>query len=154
MKKLILAAVMTTAIAYAGDAQVELEHAIKSPSGVESVAEDMSAMKAAGRCGAAQSTTKRKTVKYTQSRADVELEHAIKSPSGVDGVAEDMSAMKAAGKCSADQSGKIKTKTKVKPHKPSKAELELEHANRLPTGDDGYTKGMGNMKAQGKCGSN
>ena len=98
MKKLILAAVMTAGIAYAGDAQVELEHAIKSPSGVESVAEDMSAMKAAGRCGAGQGAAK-KSAKYTKSRADIELEHAIKSPSGVDGVSGDMSAMKAAGKC-------------------------------------------------------
>ena len=52
-----------------------------------------------------------------------------------------------------DQSAKVKTKTKAKEHTPSKSELELEHANRLPTGDDSVGKDMGNMKAQGKCGS-
>jgi len=88
---------------------------------------------------------------YAQNKAALELEHANKTANDEESVGGDMSAMKAAGKCNADQSGKIKTKTKAKTHKPSKSELELEHANRLPTGDDGYTKGMGNMKAQGKC---
>ncbi len=99
MKKLILLSVLTLGILYANDAQTELEHAIKSPSGVESVAEDMSAMKAAGKCGAGQGTAKNRSAKYVKSTADIELEHAIKSPSGTDGVSEDMSAMKAAGKC-------------------------------------------------------
>jgi len=53
--------------------------------------------------------------------------------------------MKAAGKCNADQSGKIKPKVKRKAHKPSKSELELEHANRLPAGEDGYTKDTHNF---------
>ena len=88
------------------------------------------------------------------NQAATELEHANKTAASADGVAGDMSAMKAAGKCNADQSGKAKTKVKRKAHKPSKSELELEHANRLSTGDDSHNKGMGNMKAQGKCGSN
>jgi hypothetical protein len=89
---------------------------------------------------------------YAENKAATELEHQNKTANeGAENVGGDMSAMKAAGKCNADQSGKIKTKTKAKTHKPSKSELELEHANKLPTGVDGYTKGMGNMKAQGKC---
>lgn len=88
---------------------------------------------------------------YAENKAATELEHQSKLKTGDDSFAGDMSKMKAAGKCSADQSGKVKTKTKAKKHTPSKSELELEHANRLPTGVDGHTKGMGNMKAQGKC---
>ena len=88
------------------------------------------------------------------NQAATELEHANKTAAGADGVAGDMSKMKAAGKCNADQSGKAKTNVKRKAHKPSKSELELEHANRLSTGSDGHSKGMGKMKAQGKCGSN
>ena len=92
---------------------------------------------------------------YAENKAATELEHQIKTANaGAENVGGDMSKMKAAGKCNADQSGKMKPKVKSKAHKPSKSELELEHANRLPTGEDGYTKGMGNMKAQGKCGSN
>jgi hypothetical protein len=33
----------------------------------------------------------------------------------------------------------------------NQAALELEHANRLATGDDSVQQDMGNMKAQGKC---
>lgn len=91
---------------------------------------------------------------YAENKAATELEHQNKTANDAESVGGDMSKMKAAGKCNADQSGKAKTKAKRKAHKPSKSELELEHANRLPTGTDGYTKGMGNMKAQGKCGSN
>ena len=91
---------------------------------------------------------------YAENKAAVELEHANKTSTGVDGVAGDMSKMKAAGKCNADQSGKAKGTMKKKAHKPSKAELELEHANKLATGDDSVAGDMGNMKAQGKCGSN
>lgn len=89
------------------------------------------------------------------NQAALELEHANKTTTGVDGVTEDMSAMKAAGKCNADQVGKKKTPTKKRVEKKkTKAELELEHATKLPTGDDGVVGDMGNMKAQGKCGSN
>ena len=92
---------------------------------------------------------------YAENKAAQELEHQIGTANaGAENVGKDMSKMKAAGKCNADQSAKAKTKVKVKAHKPSKSELELEHANRLPTGTDSYNKSMGNMKAQGKCGSN
>ncbi len=86
-----------------------------------------------------------------ENKAAVELEHANKTATSVEGVSGDMSKMKAAGKCNADQSRKMKTKMKKKAHKPTKAELELEHANKLSTGDDSVKGDMGNMKAQGKC---
>jgi len=88
------------------------------------------------------------------NQAATELEHANKTAASADGVSGDMSAMKAAGKCNADQTGKKKTTKKHVEKKKTKAELEIEHANRLPGSDDGHTKGMGNMKEQGKCGSN
>ncbi|MGB5964958.1 MAG: hypothetical protein WBF77_00740 [Sulfurimonadaceae bacterium] len=86
--------------AYAeNEAQVELEHAIKTPSSLETPKEDMSKMKAAGKCGADQSTSKTKFEKSKQSNADLELEHQIKTPSSLEAPKEDMSKMKAAGKC-------------------------------------------------------
>jgi Skp family chaperone for outer membrane proteins len=91
---------------------------------------------------------------YAENKAAVELEHANKTAPSAESVAGDMSKMKAAGKCGAEQSGKAKKNIKRKAHKPTKAELELEHANKLSTGDDGVAGEMGDMKAQGKCGSN
>ncbi|MCF6244030.1 MAG: hypothetical protein L3J43_03220 [Sulfurovum sp.] len=88
-----------------------------------------------------------------ENKAAVELEHANKLATGSDSVSGDMSKMKAAGKCAADQSAKTKPKMKKKTHKPNKAELELEHANKLSTGSDSVAGDMGDMKAQGKCGS-
>jgi hypothetical protein len=84
-------------------------------------------------------------------KAAQELEHALKTATGDDSVDADMSKMKAAGKCNAGQSGKIKRVVKKKTRKPTKAELELEHANKLSTGDDSVDGNMKNMKAQGKC---
>ncbi len=86
------------------------------------------------------------------NQAALELEHATKSAVGDDGYAEDMSEMKAAGKCGADQSIKKQVKARITKAK-TKAELELEHANKLADGDDSIRENMGNMKAQGKCGS-
>ena len=92
---------------------------------------------------------------YAENKAATELEHQSKLQTGDDSFAGDMSAMKAAGKCSADQVGKKKVPTKKAAQKPkSKSALELEHANKLKTGDDSFGGDMGNMKAQGKCGSN
>jgi hypothetical protein len=85
------------------------------------------------------------------NKAAVELEHANKTATGIDSVDADMSKMKAAGKCNAGQSGKMKPKMKKSTRKPTKAELELEHANKLSTGDDSVQGDMKNMKAQGKC---
>ena len=86
-----------------------------------------------------------------ENKAAVELEHANKTPSSVEAFSQDMSKMKAAGKCNADQSGKMKSKMTKPAKKPTKAELELEHANKLPTGPDSFSGDMKNMKAQGKC---
>ena len=88
---------------------------------------------------------------YAENKAALELEHQIGITNDEESVGEDMSAMKAAGKCSAEQSGKIKKKATRPAKKPSKSELELEHANKLATGDDSVQEDMGNMKAQGKC---
>ena len=56
-------------------------------------------MKAAGKCGAGQSTTGRTFKKSTKSTSNVELEHAIKSSTGEESPGQDMSKMRAAGKC-------------------------------------------------------
>ena len=87
------------------------------------------------------------------TQAAIELEHATKSAVGDDGYADDMSKMKAAGKCAADQSPKKNVKKRPQKAK-TKAELELEHANKLADSADSVAGDMGNMKAQGKCGSN
>ena len=88
---------------------------------------------------------------YAENKAAIELEHANKTATGIDSVDADMSKMKAAGKCNVGQSGKVKTKSTKPARKPTKAELELEHANKLATGDDSVDADMKNMKAQGKC---
>jgi len=102
MKKLLLAGLFTLGFLYANEAQVELEHATKTASSAEGVKEDMSAMKAAGKCNADQDgKTKPKAAKADTkaSPSATELEHAVKSPTSPEGTKEDMSAMKAAGKC-------------------------------------------------------
>ena len=86
-----------------------------------------------------------------ENNAAVELEHANKTATGIDSVDADMSKMKAAGKCNADQSGKMKSKATKPARKLTKAELELEHANKLSTGEESVQGDMKNMKAQGKC---
>ena len=88
---------------------------------------------------------------HAENKAAVELEHANKTASGMDSSDGDMSKMKAAGKCNAGQSGKMKSKSTKPARKPTKAELELEHANKLSTGADSSQGNMKNMKAQGKC---
>lgn len=88
---------------------------------------------------------------YADGKASQELEHANKTATGSDSVAGDMSKMKAAGKCNADQSGKMKSTMKKSMKKPTKSELELEHANKLATGTDSTEGNMKGMKAQGKC---
>ena len=88
------------------------------------------------------------------NQAAVELEHANKTASSVEAVSDDMSAMKAAGKCGADQSAKKSVPKKHMQRAKTQTELELEHANKLKSEPDGTAGNMGNMKAQGKCGSN
>ena len=104
MKRTILISLVAIGILYATEHNnnVEYEHALKSASSVEGVSEDMSKMKAMGKCGADQkrytppSTTKEDK---NTSLLPVEYEHALKSASSDEGVEEDMSKMKAMGKC-------------------------------------------------------
>ena len=108
MKKVILASVLAFGIAYAADAQTELEHAVKSATSSESVSGDMSKMKAAGKCGADQkamdkSKMKAKKGEVKKGEAETELEHANKSQTSDGSPKQDMSKMKAAGKCNAGQ---------------------------------------------------
>jgi hypothetical protein len=105
MKKVILASILALGFAYANNAATELEHANKTANGPDGVAGDMSKMKAAGKCGADQSTMK-KSMKMKASKpnsAALELEHANKTANGPDSVAGNMKKMKAAGKCNAGQ---------------------------------------------------
>ncbi len=102
MKKLLLVGLFTLGFLYANEAQVELEHATKTASSAEGVTEDMSAMKAAGKCNADQdgkAKSKATKVETKNSSSATELEHAVKSPTSPEGTKKDMSAMKAAGKC-------------------------------------------------------
>jgi len=104
MKNLVLASLLALGLGsvavYANQAATELEHANKTATSIEGVAGDMSAMKAAGKCGADQSTKKNMKKKmHKPSKAELELEHANKLSTGDDSVAGDMGNMKAQGKC-------------------------------------------------------
>ncbi|WP_373033686.1 hypothetical protein [Sulfurovum sp.] len=106
MKKLILASILTFGLglgfAYAENkAAVELEHANKLATGDDSVAGDMSAMKAAGKCSADQvgkkKVPKKKAAQKPKNKAEIELEHQSKLKTGDDSVAGDMGNMKRCG---------------------------------------------------------
>ncbi len=101
MKKIILASILALGFVYANNAATELEHANKTPSSDEAFTQDMSKMKAAGKCGADQSTMKKKMKKNAvkPNSAALELEHANKTPTSNEDFGKDMSKMKAAGKC-------------------------------------------------------
>ncbi len=153
MKKIILASLLTATMIYAIDASIELEHAIKTAPSAESPKEDMSKMKAMGKCGADQKIKRTKDThsSSTPSKADLELEHAIKTAPSTESPKEDMSKMKAMGKCGADQ--KIKrTKDTHSSSTPSKADLELEHAIKTAPSVESPKEDMSKMKAMGKCG--
>jgi hypothetical protein len=105
MKKLVVASLLALGLSagavYAETSAAEiLEHANKTASSAEGVAGDMSAMKAAGKCGADQSSKKAVPKKQRAStKAELELEHANKLATGDDGVEGKMGNMKAQGKC-------------------------------------------------------
>jgi hypothetical protein len=101
MKKIILASILALGFAYANNAATELEHANKTANSADSIAGDMSKMKAAGKCGADQSAMKKNMKKNTVklNAAATELEHANKTPTSNEDFGKDMSKMKAAGKC-------------------------------------------------------
>ena len=156
MKTITLISLVTLSLIYAtaqNSNDLEYEHQLKSPSSVESPLEDMSEMKAMGKCGADQKGSKPTTHHDPLAgvEASSELEHAVKTPPSEESPAEDMSKMKAMGKCGADQKADkpvVKYDKKV-----SQTELEYEHNLRLPTSEEDIGKDMGNMKAMGKCGS-
>ena len=153
MKKTILASIFAFTLIYATDSAIELEHAIKTPSSSESPKEDMSKMKAMGKCGADQKAKMIHTHNPSKAnKADVELEHAIKTAPSVESPKEDMSKMKAMGKCGGDQKA---GKGVEHNHSatPSKSELELEHAIKTPSSEESPKEDMSKMKAMGKCGS-
>ena len=78
MKKLVLASILALGLvasaAYANEAATVLEHANKTAASSEGVAGDMSEMKAAGKCGADQSTKKRATKHIEKAKSKSELE--------------------------------------------------------------------------------
>jgi len=101
--RLIFVGLLTVGVLYANEAKVELEHAIKTASSVESTSEDMAKMKASGKCNGDQSAkakSKVSTEKAKPTKSATELEHANKSDTSPEGTKEDMSKMKASGKCS------------------------------------------------------
>jgi methylthioribose-1-phosphate isomerase len=107
MKRTILISLIAVGIIYATEqsSTVEYEHALKSTASVEAAVEDMSKMKAMGKCGADQKAGKSTiaTKETNGSTVSVDYEHALKSSSSQEGVSEDMSKMKAMGKCGGDK---------------------------------------------------
>jgi|GEM_PF-1717459 len=153
MKKTVLIAISLVSLIYATPSSTELEHAVKTASSVESPTEDMSKMKAQGKCGADQKSMKMGTHRAESNKtnqASTELEHAVKTSASEESPKEDMSKMKAQGKCGADQKsmkmGKEKTNS-------NEASVELEHAVKTPASEESPTEDMSKMKAQGKCGA-
>ena len=136
MKKLLIAGVLTLSVVYANEASLELEHAIKSPSSIEDNGGDMSAMKAAGKCGAGVSSMKHTHTPSTAKGADKALHKAITTPSSVE-----------------DAGTHATLKHAKHVSKQTQADLELEHAIKSPSGIEDNGGDMSAMKAAGKCGS-
>ena len=108
MKKLILVSLLALGLGagfvYAENkAALELEHQIKTVNDAESVGEDMSAMKAAGKCNADQvakkKVPKKKAAQKPANKAALELEHQNRLQNDEESVGQDMGNMKAQGKC-------------------------------------------------------
>jgi len=156
MKRILLTSLIVAGVLYATEANtpVEYEHALKSASSVESVAEDMSEMKAMGKCGADQKAHKKIPTSHKDgngSALPVEYEHALKSASSDEAIAEDMSKMKAMGKCGADQ--KMSKHAVSKTNETASVPVEYEHALKSASSDEAVAEDMSKMKAMGKCGS-
>jgi hypothetical protein len=156
MKTITLISLATLSLIYAtaqNSTSLEYEHQLKSSSSVESPVEDMSKMKAMGKCGADQKAGKPVVSQdlSTESKASLVLEHAVKTPSSDESPVEDMSKMKAMGKCGADQKAG-KPVVSQDSSTESKASLVLEHAVKTPSSDESPVEDMSKMKAMGKCG--
>jgi hypothetical protein len=109
MKTITLVSLVTLSLIYATaetktDVAVEYEHALKSANSVEAMPEDMSKMKAMGKCGADQKAHK-PIVKEDKnaSKAELEYEHNLRLPNSEEDIGENMGNMKAMGKCGSDK---------------------------------------------------
>ena len=109
MKTITLVSLVTLSLIYATaetktDVAMEYEHQLKSTSSVESMPEDMSKMKAMGKCGADQKADK-PVVKEDKkmSKTELEYEHNLRLPNSEEDMGENMGNMKAMGKCGSDK---------------------------------------------------
>jgi len=108
MKTITLVSLVTLSLIYATaetktDVAMEYEHQLKTASSDESVSEDMSKMKAMGKCGADQMGDKPVIRKDKNiSKAELEYEHNLKLPTSEEDIGKDMGNMKAMGKCGSD----------------------------------------------------
>jgi len=159
MKTTLLISLVTLSLIYAtaqsDSSSLEYEHALKSASSEEGQAEDMSKMKAMGKCGADQKSHKPSSVikeEKSDSPKSLEYEHALKSVSSEEGQAEDMSKMKAMGKCGADQKSHKPSSVIKEEKNDSPKSLEYEHALKSASSEEGQGEDMSKMKAMGKCG--
>jgi hypothetical protein len=104
MKTITLMSLVTLSLIYAtaetNNTLLEYEHQLKSPSSVEAMPEDMSRMKAMGKCGADQKAYKKTPQKEEKmSKTQLEYEHNLRLPHSEEETGESMGDMKAMGKC-------------------------------------------------------
>ena len=156
MKRILLTSLIVAGVLYATESNtaVEYEHALKSASSVEAVAEDMSEMKAMGKCGVDQKAHKKVSTSHKDgngSALPIEYEHALKSKTSEESPVEDMLKMKAMGKCGADQ--KMSKMAISKEHTTATVPVEYEHALKSASSNEAIDEDMSKMKAMGKCGS-
>jgi len=154
MKRTILISLIAVGLIYATEqnSTVEYEHALKSTTSVESPVEDMSKMKAMGKCGADQKAGKHSTTteETNGSAVPIEYEHELKSASSDEATSGNMSKMKAMGKCGADQ--KANKPTTGEETNGSTVPVDYEHALKSSSSEEGVAEDMSKMKAMGKCG--
>ncbi len=104
MKTITLVSLVTLSLIYAtaetNNTLLEYEHQLKSSTSVEAMPEDMSKMKAMGKCGADQKAYKPSTHKeQNMSKAQLEYEHELRLAHSEEEMDENMGNMKAMGKC-------------------------------------------------------
>jgi hypothetical protein len=113
MKTTALIGLVTLALIYATaetntpttDTLLDYEHRLHTTTSVEESPEDMSKMKAMGKCGADQKAhnPKEKKSDTKMSEGMLDYEHRLHTTTSEEESPEDMSKMKAMGKCGADQ---------------------------------------------------
>ncbi len=133
---------------------LDYEHRLHTTTSVEESPEDMSRMKAMGKCGADQKAhnPKDKKADTNMSKGLLEYEHRLQTSTSVEDMPVDMSRMKAMGKCGADQKAHnpkdVKTDTNM-----SEGMLDYEHRLQTSTSVEDMPVDMSKMKAMGKCGA-